>query len=156
MSEHKPDREPAELGADADQRAVERLIRRDRRLVRGLTAITAGFWVLSAALVLTLYWMLVVYVMPSIRHLATAPPETVDPRRTWEILWYFGVRIGWPMAIAGAVLVLLAATCTVLLVHWSRQATLHAVDRRLEQILVELRRRDPNPPPACPPRHPSV
>lgn len=143
MSEHELGKSFSERGRGGDRGIAERLVRRDRWVVRILTALAAGFWVLAAGVVLTLYWLLVVYVLPMMQHVAVDPK--MDDRRAWEVLWFFALRIGWPMAIGGSILVALAALCTVVLVYRSRQATLRLVDQRLEQILAELRRLDRPP-----------
>jgi len=142
MNERELGKAMAEQDRGHDQALVERLIRRDRWLTRTMTALTVGLWVLSAGLVLALYWMVIVWVMPVVRHVATQPPGTVDAREAWDRIWMFGMRIGWPMTIAATVLMILAAISTVLLVHWSRRATLRLVDQRLGQILAELRRHE--------------
>lgn len=122
----------------SDSAIAERIIRRDRWMLRTLAALTLSFWILSAGIVLSMYGIVLVWVMPKIAEASDMPPGA-DSRPTWEAIWTFIVRVGWPMSIASAVLVLLAALCTVMLVYWSRQATLRLVDRRLAQILEHLR-----------------
>lgn len=126
-----------ESGED-DRRMAERVIRRDRRVVYGLTALTVTLWTLSAATLVTLYGLTLTYVAP-IMAWAAQDQDLRRWQRMMEVVLYFGLYIGWPMAIGSAVLLVLAAIGTVLLVYSSRRATLRLVDRRLEQILAELR-----------------
>ena len=124
---------------DGDSRATaERVIRRERRFVYVLTGLTVLLWTLSAATVVTLYALILNYVAPIVQWAAISQ-DLARWQRMMEVTLYFGLYIGWPMAIASAVLIVLAAICTVLLVYWSRRATLRLVDQRLEQILAELR-----------------
>jgi hypothetical protein len=118
-----------------DRAMVERVIRRDRRFLHALMGLTVALWTLSAATVVTLYLLTMIYVAPIMQWAA----QEQDLRRLMEVTLYFGLRIGWPMAIGSAVLAVLAAICTVFLVYWSRRTTLRLVDQRLEQILAELR-----------------
>jgi hypothetical protein len=122
-----------------DLAMVERVIRRERRLLHGLAGLTVTLWTLSAATVVTLYALTITYVVP-VMQWAAVKQDLGRWQRMMEVTLYFGLHIGWPMAIGSAVLVVLAAICTVLLVYWSRRATLRLVDQRLEQILAELRR----------------
>ena len=117
---------------------VERVIRRERRLMYVLSGLTVLLWTLSAAAVVTLYALIITYVAPTVQWAAVGQ-DLARWRRMMEVTLYFGLYVGWPIAIASAVLMVLAAICTVLLVYWSRRATLRLVDQRLEQILAELR-----------------
>jgi hypothetical protein len=128
--------------SDDDRATIERVIRRERRLTQGLTGLTLAFWLLTAAMVVTQYVLVLTYVMPSIERAAMDQ----DPRSSQgmlKVILHYGLNVGKPMAIGSAVMLLLAAVCTVLLVYWSRRVTLRLVDRRLEQILAELRRLPP-------------
>ena len=121
-----------------DRALVEQVIRRERRLLNILTGLTLSLWILSAAVVVTLYALTLTYVVPFMKWTAQKP-DADRWQRMIEVALYFGLYIGWPMAIGSAVLIALAAICTVLLIYRSRQATLRLVDQRLEQILAELR-----------------
>lgn len=122
-----------------DRAMVERVIRRERRLLHGLAGLTVTLWTLSAATVVTLYALTITYVVP-VMEWAAVKQDLDRWQRMMEVTLCFWLNIGWPMAIGSAVLVVLAAICTVLLVYLSRRTTLRLVDQRLEQILAELRR----------------
>jgi hypothetical protein len=138
MSEHELGRALVGQNGGESRATAERVIRRERRLMYVLSGLTVLLWTLSAATVVTLYALVITYVAPVVEWAAVGQDLT-RWQRMMEVTLYFGLYIGWPIAIASAVLIVLAAICTVLLVYWSRRATLRLVDRRLEQILAELR-----------------
>lgn len=138
MSEHELGKALVGQNGRDDRAMVERVIRRERRLLHGLTGLTVILWTLSAATVITLYALTITYVFP-VMQWAAVEQDLRRWQKLMEVVLYFGLHIGWPMAIGSAVLVVLAAICTVILVYWSRRATLRLVDQRLEQILAELR-----------------
>jgi hypothetical protein len=141
MSEHELSKALVGRGSGDDDRLAERVIRRDRWIVRSLAGLTIVLWTLSVATIIALYWAALLWVVPIFAHfIEEGEAGSADRHAHWEPVMYFVIRIGWPAAIASAVLAVLAAICTVLLVYWSRRATLRLVDRRLEQILAELRR----------------
>jgi hypothetical protein len=142
MSENELGKVLMDQSGGDDRATIERVIRRERRLTLGLTGLTLIFWVLAAAMVVTQYVLVLVYVMPSIER-AAQDGNPQSSQGMLKVVLYFGLNVGKPMAIGSGVLLLLAAICTVLLVYWSRRVTLRLVDRRLEQILTELRRPPP-------------
>jgi hypothetical protein len=138
MSDNKSDAVIMGQNDSKDREIMERVIRRERRILHGLTGLTMILWTLSAATIVTLYALTLTYVVPIMKW--TAQDQDMGRwKKMMEVTIYFGLYIGWPMVIGSAVLAVLAAVCTVFLVYWSRQATLRLVDRRLEQILAELR-----------------
>jgi hypothetical protein len=139
MNEHELGKTLVGINGGNDRAMAERVIRRQRWFTHGLAGVTLIIWTLAGAMVVTLYALVITYVLPSIQ-IAAVKQDPQHQQKMLEVILYFGLYIGWPMAIASAVLLVLAAICTVLLVYWSRRATLRLVDQRLEQILTELRR----------------
>jgi hypothetical protein len=141
MSEHELGKALVDQNCGEDDLLAERVIRRDRWMVRSLAGLTIVLWTLSAATMISLYYAALVYVVPIFQHfIVKGEAGSADRHAHWAPVLYFVIRIGWPAAIASAVLAVLAAICTVLLVYQSRRATLRLVDRRLGEILAELRR----------------
>jgi hypothetical protein len=141
MSPSEPGKALANRGTGIDDAIAERVIRRDRWAVRLLAGLAIVFWMLSAMTVIGLYWAVLVWIVPILVHFADAGPAGIaDSEAHWAPVFYFIIRIGWPAAIVGGTLAVLAAICTVVLVQWSRRATLRLVDRRLAEILAELRK----------------
>ena len=135
----------ASLTARADPRAearrqVERVLARDRRTVRGLTALTLAAWLATVALVVTVLTLGYLFVYPKFQHIFQESggrrgeaPQQVQTALTYVVAW-------GTAAVAGAVGALaLAALCTLLLLFTSRRATLRQVNARLLEISEQIK-----------------
>lgn len=129
-----------EAAPDAGERA-RRIIRRDRWLVRLLTAFTVLLWLSAAAGIFVVIWIATLYVFPRqqklARDFAVMPVDQVVSAQTSNLqAWEICTEI----IAASFIALTLAALSTVWLVLLSRRATLREVNTNLAAISEELRR----------------
>lgn len=127
------------IGPSSDARdQAERVIRRDRRMVRSLTAATVVLWLLAALGVIVIHFGFLVFFLPKINELLQHPhdPKTASQ---WEDVVYHFSRLSVPIVSVSVSAMLLAALTTILLVFASRRATLRQIQASLAQISEQLR-----------------
>ena len=129
---------PADPRAEAGRR-VERVLARDRRRVRGLTALTVAAWLTTVAVIVAVLWVGYDAVYPKFQALfRDAGGMSGGSRDNIQTTMSYVVALG-TAAVAGAVGTLaVSAICTVLLLFTSRRATLRQVNARLLEISEQI------------------
>jgi hypothetical protein len=143
MADNEVGKALLKLEAAADDDAAEqarRVIRRDRWLVRGLTALSVLLWLAAAAGVFFVVWVAVWFVFPRhqklARDFAVMTVEQIADAQTHNLqAWELCTEI----ITASFIALTLAALSTVWLVLLSRRATLREVNASLAAIAAELR-----------------
>jgi len=144
---------PDSAAALDPRQLTQRILARDRRRVRLLTALTLVLWLLAAALVCIAMVAFGLIVPQQARLHQEVEQGRVAPaeRERAQTLLLMGtqkvlVLIGFGVTVLG-----LAALATVLLVLASRRATLRQINAQLVEISEQLRQLRPMPPPQGPP-----
>jgi len=111
------------------------ILNRDRRWVRILTGMTIFFWVLATGGIVGMVWFYFLQIHPRLGAYSAGranPQRDVD---AWIMVseWTAWSILGW------MVVMFLAALSTVLLVLWSRRATLRQINANLILISEQLK-----------------
>jgi hypothetical protein len=137
--------------AAPDPRQLTRqILARDRRRIRLLAGLATLFWVLTAAGVVCLCPFYVVIVAPRLRAYQAGRAQLANDWNDWAMVgdwaayWLLGCIVS----------LLLAAICTVLLVLFSRRATLRQINASLVEISEQLKQL--RQPPPSEPRAPTA
>jgi hypothetical protein len=130
--------------AAPDPRQLTRqILNRDRWRVRLLAGLATFFWILTAAGIVCLYPFYVMLVAPRLRAYAAGRAHLENDWHDWATVG--DLAASWLLACI--VSFLLAAFCTVLLVLFSRRATLRQLNAGLVEISEQLKQRGvPGPP----------
>jgi len=128
-------------GVPDAQQQTWRVLERDRRRLRTLTAVTLVTWLVAVGLVLTVLIGMGLLLPKHAKLLMDVSAGTVPPAvREAEQAAHTKAAAMLVVAVTGAVGVLaVAALCTVLLVRASRQATLRQVNASLVAISEQLK-----------------
>ena len=122
-------------GAPAARPLTDRVLARDRRRVRLLAGLAALFWLLAAAGVVAFCPFYVMNVAPRLRAYHAGRAQLQNDWEAWA-------RVGeWAayLSLACVLSLFLAAVCTLLLVLFSRRATLRQINASLADISEQLR-----------------
>ena len=117
-------------------------IQRDRRRVRTLSVATILLWLLSGAGILVFHFGFLIFFLPKINELLTRPEES-HATRQWADVIYWYARLSQPVVSISVAAMVLAASCTVMLIFASRRATLRQVNLSLAQICEQLKLQAP-------------
>ena len=121
---------------NAHEQAMKTL-RRHRRWVWVLAGLAIFFWLVAAAGAFFSYFSFMVFVWPRLSEMLTNPSEPSNPEG-WRACHRFMVDVNVPLVASAAILMALAALCTVLLVFFSRRVTLRQINLSLAEISKQL------------------
>ncbi len=107
---------------------------RDRRRIRVLTSLASLFWVLSSAGLIWLVALYLLYVEPRLRAYAAGRAEL---QTDWND-WARAGNLAAVSILACLISLFLAAACTMLLIMFSRHATLRQINASLREISEQL------------------
>ena len=124
---------------------TEKVLARDRRRIRLLAGLAALFWVLTTAGVVAFCPFYVLQVAPRLRAYHEGRKQLQDDWDAWAMVGEWAAYL----SLACVVSLLLAAVCTLLLVLFSRRATLRQINARLAEISEQLRQLRDAPPRAA-------
>lgn len=126
---------------------TRKILARDQRQIRQLIRLAAFFWVLAVAGPGLLIWVFLNSITPRLEAYAGGRREFQEDVGAWLVLSNVGAEI----ILACVIALLLAATCTILLILASRRATLRQINANLAEISEQLKllRQEP---PSQPPR----
>jgi hypothetical protein len=130
--------EAERLAAPPDPHEMtRRVLRRDQKRVKLLTAVAVLFWVLAAGGIFLLVYLFFTALSPKLAWMARNP-ERID--RELSAIWV--TIANWSVALFAVSfgVLLLAAVSTVVLVLASRRATLRQVNASLVEISDQLRK----------------
>jgi hypothetical protein len=136
------------LGGPDGRMLTWKVLERDRRRVRWLTGLTVAVWLLAAGLVLTalvgfgLLFPREAKLLRDIEEGKVPPAQQEQALRTHLIGFQKGTLV---MTFSVAVLCG-AALCTLLLLFFSRRATLRQLNAGLLEVAEQLKRLQPPPP----------
>lgn len=114
---------------------TRRILENDRRRVRWMTLLTLFFWVLTTVGVICLRPLYVMIIAPRLRAYQLGHAQLDKDWNDWVLLGDW--TASWLLACI--VSLLLAAICTVLLILFSRRATLRQINANLVQISEQLK-----------------
>ena len=141
--------DPAGLADTRPERITEAVLRRDRRSVRLLTALTIILWTLAAlgiVVVLNIFLWLAPKQAQLMRDVSRDRIAVADRERIEHLHFLIFEKATVMVAVSVAALTL-AALGTVILVFASRRATLRQVSASLAEISEQLKRlQKPGPP----------
>ena len=132
---------PAPAAADPRQ-LTRQILERDRRRIRLLAGLATLFWILTAAGIICLCPFYVIMIAPRLRAYQAGRAQLANDWDAWAMVgdwaayWLLGCIVS----------LLLAAICTVLLVLFSRRATLRQINASLVEISEQLKQLRPLPP----------
>jgi hypothetical protein len=141
-------------GDAAARAAVERVLRRDRRLVRAVTGVAVVLWVLVLAAVVWLLYLHFTAIVPRTDRMLQEMHENPGSRKVdvWNTSMAVAVAYGLAIAVGVIGVLSFAMMSTVALVFASRRATLRQINLSLVEISNQLRElRQAAPPPAVSP-----
>src|SRR5205085_1982547 len=116
------------------------VLARDRRRIRRLAMLTAVFWVLTAVDVVWLVCFYVIQIAPRLRAYGAGRAHLQNDWNDWATVGDCGA---WSL-LAFIFALLAAAACTVLLILFSRRATLRQINANLLAISEQLRQLRPS------------
>jgi hypothetical protein len=130
---------PAAPGA---RELTRQVLERDRRRIRLLAGLATLFWALTAAGVVCLCPFYVIVVAPRLRAYQAGRAQLANDWNDWATVgtWAAYGALAWVTAL------LAAALCTVLLVLFSRRATLRQINASLVEISEQLKGLRQQPP----------
>lgn len=137
--------------APDSRQLTHEILQRDSRRIRRLTYLTALFWMLTAASVISLCPFYIIVVAPRLQAYQAGRAQLENDWNDWAMAG--NLAAGWIFACI--VFLLLAAGCTIFLILFSRRATLRQINASLLEIserLKQLRQPLPSEPPATPGR----
>jgi hypothetical protein len=129
-----------ESGTPAMSKELARRVGQAKRTVWGLAALTVTLWGCVAAGAACYCWCFMTYIFPLLKWMATAGEESRHAlsNAVWRELQLTG-EITLVGTYVWAVLVVMAAVCTVLFILASRRATLRQIHGSLAEISRQLR-----------------
>ena len=121
---------------------TQRILGRDRRRIRLLAGLATLFWVLTTAGILCLCPFYVMMVAPRLRAYQAGRAQLAQDWNDWATVGDWAAY--WLLACI--LTLLLAAVCTVLLILFSRRATLRQINASLVEISEQLKQLRQPPP----------
>jgi p-aminobenzoyl-glutamate transporter AbgT len=123
--------------SDLDPRSLARnIVQRDRRRIRVLTCLAAIFWIVATAGIVWLGIMYFVMVEPRLIAYSTGQAQLETDWKDWAKAGDFAAR----SLLACLASMLLAAMSTVVLILFSRHATLRQINSSLSELSDRLSR----------------
>jgi|SRR6478672_9458952 len=129
--------------AEDDRRLARQVLQRDRGRVWLLTGLAALFWVIAGAGVLFVVYVAMFHLYPKQQQLMRAqmtgdlPAEQVV---AIQALHFRAVELCTLVVAAAFIAATLAGICTLLLILFSRRATLRQINANLVEIFEQLQR----------------
>lgn len=114
---------------------TEKILDRDRKRIRLLVGLAALFWILTTAGIVYLCVFYAMLVAPRLRAYQAGNAQLENDWNDWAMAGDWAAY--WLAACIIALL--LAATCTVLLILFSRRATLRQINASLVEISEQLK-----------------
>ena len=121
--------------ASDPQQLTRHILSRDRRRIRWLAGMATLFWVLTAAGIICSVPFYVLVVAPRLRAYQLGRAQLNNDWNDWAMVGDWAAY--WILACI--IVLLLAAICTVLLVLFSRRATLRQINASLMEISEHLK-----------------
>jgi hypothetical protein len=128
------DTAPAASALDPRQLASN-IVERDARRMRWLAGLAAAFWILTAAGVVWLGTVYLMYVAPRLRAYGAGRAQLENDWNDWAKAGDLAAK----SSLACIFMLLLAAVFTILLIMHSRRATLRQINASLVEISKQLK-----------------